>query len=67
MNIVECNCLQCLRGRSEGEYLLNGTFIPAENMRMILCPVCGNKRCPHAMHHIHPCTHSNECNQSGSR
>lgn len=35
-------------------------------MRMILCPTCGNKRCPHATNHIHPCTGSNEPGQPGS-
>ena len=34
--------------------------------RMILCPECGNKRCPKATHHELPCTNSNEPNQAGS-
>lgn len=34
--------------------------------RMILCPECGNKRCPKATHHELPCTNSNEPNQEGS-
>lgn len=34
-------------------------------MRMILCKVCGNKRCPHASDHGFKCTHSNEPNQKG--
>lgn len=33
---------------------------------MILCPKCGNKRCPHADHHDNACTRSNELNQLGS-
>lgn len=33
---------------------------------MILCPVCGNKRCPKATHHDHACTGSNEPGQPGS-
>jgi hypothetical protein len=33
---------------------------------MILCPECGNKRCPKATHHELPCTNSNEPNQAGS-
>lgn len=34
--------------------------------RMILCPICGNKRCPHANDHRNPCTGSNEPGQTGS-
>lgn len=33
---------------------------------MIVCPLCGNKRCPHASHHDHECTDSNEPGQHGS-
>jgi DNA-directed RNA polymerase subunit RPC12/RpoP len=34
--------------------------------RMILCPECGNKRCPKASDHKLDCTGSNEPNQPGS-
>jgi hypothetical protein len=40
---------------------------PLTLTRMILCPVCGNKRCPHATNHNNPCTNSNEPGQPGSR
>ncbi len=33
---------------------------------MVLCPTCGNKRCPHATDHRHACTGSNEPGQVGS-
>ena len=33
---------------------------------MIVCPICGNKRCPHASDHALPCTESNEPGQKGS-
>jgi len=36
------------------------------NARFILCPDCGNKRCPKATHHTHACTGSNEPDQLGS-
>lgn len=36
------------------------------NMRMIVCGICGNKRCPHATNHINACTGSNEPGQKGS-
>jgi len=34
--------------------------------RMVLCPTCGNKRCPRANNHRHDCTGSNEPGQLGS-
>ncbi|MGD1826920.1 hypothetical protein A203_16590 [Chromobacterium violaceum] len=40
--------------------------ITLDNMRMVLCPVCGNKRCPHANDHHNACTGSNEPGQIGS-
>lgn len=36
------------------------------DMRMVLCPTCGNKRCPKATHHANACTGSNEVGQKGS-
>lgn len=35
--------------------------------RFIVCPECGNKRCPRATHHDNHCTRSNEPGQPGSR
>lgn len=35
--------------------------------RMIVCPTCGNKRCPKATYHGHACTGSNDLGQPGSR
>jgi hypothetical protein len=35
-------------------------------MRMIVCPDCGNKRCPKATNHENACTGSNEVGQKGS-
>lgn len=40
--------------------------ITLEDMRMVLCPSCGNKRCPKATNHTNECTNSNEPNQLGS-
>ncbi len=34
--------------------------------KMILCPACGNKRCPKASDHRLECTGSNEPGQPGS-
>lgn len=34
--------------------------------RLVVCPECGNKRCPHANDHRNACTGSNEPGQEGS-
>lgn len=39
---------------------------PIVEQRMILCPDCGNKRCPKASDHTLACTNSNESGQPGS-
>ena len=53
------NCHACLVGVTE-----HG--LPVTFQRMILCPDCGNKRCPKASNHRNQCTESNEPNQRGS-
>ena len=53
------NCHACLVGVTENGY-------PVTMQRMILCPDCGNKRCPKASNHRYQCTESNEPNQRGS-
>jgi hypothetical protein len=46
--------------------VLGSIAIPIEMTMMILCPTCGNKRCPHATDHDLACTNSNEPGQKGS-
>jgi len=55
------NCGQC-------HDCLDEIQSPLERMCrvMILCPNCGNKRCPMATNHMHGCTNSNEPGQDGS-
>ncbi len=60
MNQLKCECYTCLNDPSLG---FNN---PVLN-RMVLCPVCGNKRCPRARWHENECTGSNEPGQAGSR
>ena len=48
-----CGCEHCLP-------------LSMQHMRMIVCALCGNKRCPHATHHANSCTESNEPGQKGS-
>jgi hypothetical protein len=40
--------------------------ITVDDMRFVVCPDCGNKRCPHANDHRNACTGSNEPGQPGS-
>jgi len=54
------NCHVCLDGK------LNEQGQPILASRMILCPDCGNKRCPRATDHTLACTASNEPGQAGS-
>ena len=53
------NCRKCYKGReiAPGMFALD---------RMLVCPECGNKRCPKASDHRLACTNSNEPNQLGS-
>ncbi|HCU2220421.1 TPA: hypothetical protein ACQZLN_000322 [Klebsiella pneumoniae] len=49
----DCWCLTC---RS----------VTLNDMRFVVCPDCGNKRCPRANDHRNACTGSNEPGQEGS-
>jgi hypothetical protein len=56
------NCQRCLAGVPA----YPGSWLTVPMTRMILCPTCGNKRCPHASDHDLACTSSNEPGQEGS-
>lgn len=43
-----------------------GIRIPVADTMMVLCAICGNKRCPHATNHEFACTNSNAPGQPGS-
>ena len=60
-----CTCHRCIREKGLGQLVL-GVFMPLSATRMIVCPLCGNKRCPHASDHRLACTNSNEPGQPGS-
>lgn len=49
-----CGCHKCIKARGH------------VRMHMIVCPTCGNKRCPKASYHELACTDSNEPGQAGS-
>ncbi|MEH4965244.1 hypothetical protein PO428_21905 [Escherichia coli] len=40
--------------------------VTISDMRFVVCPECGNKRCPRANNHMNACTRSNEPGQEGS-
>ena len=62
----KCYCHRCLRERDE-RVSWGGTFsLPFASTRMIVCPKCGNKRCPRASDHRLDCADSNDPGQSGS-
>jgi len=62
-----CECHACIEEfglkAGPGEFL---SSLPLSAVKMILCPVCGNKRCPKANNHNNVCTGSNEPGQDGS-
>lgn len=66
--IETCDCHACIRDNNlkagDGEDFFSQ--LPLSSARMILCPICGNKRCPKASDHRNECTESNEPNQAGS-
>jgi len=54
------NCHTCLSG------VYDSHGFPVTTTRMIVCPECGNKRCPKASDHRLKCTRSNMPGQKGS-
>lgn len=61
----QCECHRCVKEQNLGSTVA-GIFLPLSATKMILCPTCGNKRCPHASDHDLACTGSNEPGQAGS-
>lgn len=55
-DVDKCGCWSCIEERQDKHLMA----------MMVLCPKCGNKRCPHASDHINECTGSNEPGQEGS-
>lgn len=61
----ECECHRCIREKGLTVEFL-GRHVPISVTKMILCPNCGNKRCPKASDHNLQCTDSNDSGQPGS-
>lgn len=60
---MKCECHACIKEHD----LTDSTGVwPLGMVKMILCPECGNKRCPKASDHRLDCTGSNEPGQIGS-
>ena len=59
---ADCGCWTCITEIKSKQPLAMRFSMP-----FILCPQCGNKRCPKATHHDNECTDSNEPGQEGSR
>lgn len=49
-----------------GEIEMTPGMVANKYSRFIMCPDCGNKRCPKASDHELECTGSNELGQPGS-
>lgn len=62
--LPDCPCQLC-RDARPNPHDHTGLF-KYSSMIMIVCPTCGNKRCPKATHHSHACTASNAPGQPGS-
>lgn len=64
----KCWCYECIKKEmAHVDSALSFQGIPMYMTKMILCPICGNKRCPHATDHNLECTNSNAPGQKGSR
>lgn len=64
-----CWCVRCVDEQAQAQRVAGASFsMTLGSMgRMIVCPDCGNKRCPRATWHANECTGSNEPGQPGSR
>ena len=62
-----CPCLTCDTERVKKLVDLTGDFTFGLDGGMVLCPACGNKRCPAATHHDYTCTGSNLPGQTPTR
>ena len=56
----QCECHRCIEEKG-----LKVGPLPLSSVKMILCPTCGNKRCPKANDHRNECSGSNEPGQPG--
>lgn len=62
-----CPCFACDQERQASMTHWDRLTAPCGVNLLLVCPTCGNKRCPKATHHGNACTGSNEPGQTGSR
>jgi uncharacterized Zn-finger protein len=65
----QCECRKCIEELGlKGPQIGHDFFdeLPLSAKKMIVCPECGNKRCPRASDHRLACTGSNDPGQAGS-
>jgi hypothetical protein len=62
---IDCWCVTCDSVVAEAQRD-NGDLFGSLQRQFIVCPECGNKRCPRATCHDLACTGSNEPGQVGS-
>jgi hypothetical protein len=58
----DCGCYRCMAMKFDPN-----TKLPLTMNTFIVCPDCGNKRCPKSTDHTLVCTNSNDPGQEGSR
>lgn len=67
MGITRCACVQAGNSPANPDcWCLTCRPVAINDMRFVVCPDCGNKRCPRANDHRNACTGSNEPGQEGS-
>lgn len=64
---IICGCYDCVHGRAVARDFATPGGIAVLTIGMIVCELCGSKRCPHGTNHTNECTESNELGQPGSR
>jgi hypothetical protein len=64
----KCGCFTCLDELDRTDPLPSdsGWWTNKRTSQFIVCPTCGNKRCPGAKDHRNTCTNSNAPGQKGS-
>jgi hypothetical protein len=64
---LKCGCVKCLDDGWLPNRFPNLEYVQPSRRRMVVCSICGNKRCPHATDHDLACTGTNEPGQKGSQ
>ena len=59
-----CPCRRCKDSHPQLNTPIMGMAFPYSVTHMVVCALCGNKRCPHAEDHRYMCTQSNEPGQT---